>query len=67
MFFETVHGEHADQTVYPQERTKFGIDFLLGLLHFTFFFGWAGALVSHTTGRLGLTTFLRVHDRHPAV
>ena len=52
-FFESVHGDSADTSKYPPERTWFGIDFTLGLAHFLLFFGWALSLNHHNPGWLG--------------
>ena len=56
-FFEDVHGPGSNINFAPT-RKRFGLDFMLGLIHFTFFFGWAMYLPSHSTWIFGLSPSL---------
>jgi hypothetical protein len=53
-FFEDVHGPGSDSK-YSLKKKRFGLDFMMGMIHFMFFFGWAMALYDHTIWIFGVS------------
>ena len=47
-----------EKTASEFTRKNFGVDFLLGLIHFLFFFAWSETVIGHERFQHGLSDFL---------